>query len=213
MLDGSQCICPDSTPFTGSCACTESTIEGDCLYCGNGIIDLGETCDDGNIESQDGCSEECQTEDSFNCNVSVSPTQCATVAPFSISQIQFTTSVNGITVTLQFSTKVMIQGKHLLIFRFYGFKNPSEPFIPTHYYDLSLKCGRTRACQRSELYYQPSNQSCCLNGSIFVISRALNLHLTLLSFSHLTQIQKCLRISPKYPSFLATTTSTQSCLT
>ena len=31
-------------------------------YCGNGIIDPGETCDDGNIINGDGCSSTCQAE-------------------------------------------------------------------------------------------------------------------------------------------------------
>ena len=31
--------------------------------CGNGNVDTGETCDDGNMDGDDGCSATCQTED------------------------------------------------------------------------------------------------------------------------------------------------------
>lgn len=31
-------------------------------YCGNGVLDEGEACDDGNTENGDGCDNECQTE-------------------------------------------------------------------------------------------------------------------------------------------------------
>ncbi len=34
--------------------------------CGNGILDAGETCDDGNASSGDGCSDECQLENCGN---------------------------------------------------------------------------------------------------------------------------------------------------
>lgn len=33
-----------------------------CSVCGNGILDFGETCDDGNADSCDGCSSTCQVE-------------------------------------------------------------------------------------------------------------------------------------------------------
>ncbi|MFC1787862.1 LamG-like jellyroll fold domain-containing protein [Patescibacteria group bacterium] len=35
--------------------------------CGDGIIDVGETCDDSDTSSSDGCSASCQTESSFAC--------------------------------------------------------------------------------------------------------------------------------------------------
>jgi len=42
--------------------------------CGNGIVDLEETCDDGNRTSGDGCSRECQTEAGYIC--SGAPSHC-----------------------------------------------------------------------------------------------------------------------------------------
>ena len=38
-------------------------------YCGNGIKDPGDQCDDGNYESGDGCSSSCNHEGGFNCAV------------------------------------------------------------------------------------------------------------------------------------------------
>ena len=35
--------------------------------CGDGVLDSGETCDDGNTTSNDGCSSDCQTEMGFAC--------------------------------------------------------------------------------------------------------------------------------------------------
>lgn len=45
------------------------------VLCGNGIVDDGETCDDGNSGSGDGCSEECQVEPGWDCT----STGCAPV--------------------------------------------------------------------------------------------------------------------------------------
>ena len=42
--------------------------------CGNGQINTGETCDDGNQNGGDGCSSTCQTESGFDC--SGSPSVC-----------------------------------------------------------------------------------------------------------------------------------------
>lgn len=36
--------------------------------CGNGRLDTGEGCDDGNRNSSDGCSSTCQVEPGFVCN-------------------------------------------------------------------------------------------------------------------------------------------------
>ncbi|MFH1503504.1 MAG: hypothetical protein ABIE36_02515, partial [Candidatus Diapherotrites archaeon] len=36
--------------------------ESSCSACGNNIRDFGEQCDDGNLENEDGCSDECQFE-------------------------------------------------------------------------------------------------------------------------------------------------------
>ena len=39
------------------------------ITCGNGVIDPGEICDDGNTTTGDGCSAKCQTEIGWNCPV------------------------------------------------------------------------------------------------------------------------------------------------
>ena len=44
-----------------------ATIEPDSAVCGNGIVDPGEQCDDGNSESEDGCSANCSTETTYEC--------------------------------------------------------------------------------------------------------------------------------------------------
>jgi len=43
---------------------------GTCYQCGNGNVDPGEDCDDGNAQGGDGCSADCKTtEPSYNCPV------------------------------------------------------------------------------------------------------------------------------------------------
>ncbi|MBN3318689.1 PAPP2 protein, partial [Atractosteus spatula] len=37
-------------------------------YCGNGLVDSKEECDDGNLIDGDGCSKKCQMEPGFNCD-------------------------------------------------------------------------------------------------------------------------------------------------
>ena len=38
------------------------------LICGNGKRESSEECDDGNTESQDGCSKDCGLEEGFTCS-------------------------------------------------------------------------------------------------------------------------------------------------
>lgn len=64
--------------------CEDGTDENIPL-CGNGIIDAGENCDDGNIASLDGCSELCHFEQGFYCYVKpfhdYQQTVCSLVRP------------------------------------------------------------------------------------------------------------------------------------
>ena len=46
-----------------------------CTKCGNRAQDTGETCDDGNIVSGDGCSRSCVVEAGYTCNGEF-PTTC-----------------------------------------------------------------------------------------------------------------------------------------
>ena len=41
--------------------------------CGNGVIDAGEQCDDGNTFINDGCSNTCQVEDGWQCTAPLAP--------------------------------------------------------------------------------------------------------------------------------------------
>lgn len=47
--------------------------------CGNGVVDAGETCDDGNTADADGCSATCSTESGYIC--SGAPSMCVASAP------------------------------------------------------------------------------------------------------------------------------------
>jgi len=37
--------------------------------CGDGVRDIGEECDDGNVLSGDGCSTTCTVEDKWQCSL------------------------------------------------------------------------------------------------------------------------------------------------
>lgn len=46
--------------------------------CGNGILDLGEACDDGNLNANDGCSAQCKIERLYECRDGCSGPLCET---------------------------------------------------------------------------------------------------------------------------------------
>ncbi|MCP4424918.1 MAG: hypothetical protein GY803_10525, partial [Chloroflexi bacterium] len=53
----------DNVPTTGApSVCTPTA-----YVCGDGVLDAGETCDDGNDAPGDGCSDTCQVEDGWEC--------------------------------------------------------------------------------------------------------------------------------------------------
>src|ERR1041385_5811703 len=60
--DGAACTYVDRTQTTISGTC----FGGECLPagCGNGRVDIGEICDDGNNVAGDGCSPDCQSNES-----------------------------------------------------------------------------------------------------------------------------------------------------
>ncbi|MEZ4436265.1 MAG: hypothetical protein R3F65_28030, partial [bacterium] len=67
--------CPEGTAFDtcggGEPVCTRFERLDRCalgaIFCGNGAVDEGEACDDGNDASGDGCSAECVVEPAFIC--------------------------------------------------------------------------------------------------------------------------------------------------
>ena len=46
--------------------------------CGDGTIDAGEECDDGDVQNSDGCDSSCNVETGFTCT-SANPSVCSTV--------------------------------------------------------------------------------------------------------------------------------------
>ena len=69
------------------CAGIQVCVNGACgsppVVCGNGIIQSGETCDDGNLSNGDGCSSTCQVEPGFSCtgNPSVCTSTSSCMSP------------------------------------------------------------------------------------------------------------------------------------
>ena len=57
----------------GACKLVETPPGPEDEKCGNGVMDEGEQCDDGNNLSGDGCSSECQTESGYECEVAGQP--------------------------------------------------------------------------------------------------------------------------------------------
>jgi fibro-slime domain-containing protein len=56
-------------PDAGGSGGTDSTPVGGGSLCGNGTLDDGEQCDDGNAHPGDGCSGTCQLEPNFSCPI------------------------------------------------------------------------------------------------------------------------------------------------
>lgn len=71
-LAGQNCLSLDPRFISGQLSCTDECsfdLSG-CIEpapCGDGLIEPGEQCDDGNFISGDGCSQECQVEPGFDC--------------------------------------------------------------------------------------------------------------------------------------------------
>lgn len=65
------------TVATAFVACGDDTTPES--SCGDGVLDSGEFCDDGDSENGDGCSSSCSTETGWVCVAGVEPSVCATV--------------------------------------------------------------------------------------------------------------------------------------
>ena len=70
-LNGQRCEDLATDYVGGQLRCS-----GDCTFdtsacirrgCGNGVIDAGESCDDGNLDTGDGCGADCQVESGWRC--------------------------------------------------------------------------------------------------------------------------------------------------
>ncbi len=63
----SNADCESITLGVGSCDLATGFCQCPASFCGNGIVESGETCDDGNPDNSDGCSSTCTVEDGWNC--------------------------------------------------------------------------------------------------------------------------------------------------
>ncbi len=63
--------------WSGSPAPTGYEIHFDFSLCGDGVIENGEICDDGNLVADDGCSVTCEQDFGFNCDNSSGTTVCS----------------------------------------------------------------------------------------------------------------------------------------
>jgi fibro-slime domain-containing protein len=74
--DGCSAACVIEAAASGTWVCTAGQL---CVWvataslCGNGAVESGEQCDDGNTNSNDGCSSLCQREDHWTCPVPNQP--------------------------------------------------------------------------------------------------------------------------------------------
>ncbi|RZD30858.1 hypothetical protein CXT76_01495, partial [Candidatus Parvarchaeota archaeon] len=71
---GTSTSCSYSRKYERQCACNEEQVSS----CGNGFIQSGETCDDGNVVAGDGCSATCQIE--CGDGIAQAGEQCDTLA-------------------------------------------------------------------------------------------------------------------------------------
>mgnify|MGYP000887736064 CR=1 FL=1 len=98
VLEGSKCVCKVNyhEDANGNCIAVSSTCTTGFTYngtacheiCGDGVLfDLD--CDDGNLESGDGCSAECAIETNFTCQggSSSTPSKCSYNRPLEISLV------------------------------------------------------------------------------------------------------------------------------
>lgn len=86
VCPGGSCTCDVGKYllYTGECVSncpagfTASDVTNTCSACGNGVIDLGENCDDGNFRSGDGCNILCIVETGYVCNTPGQACTCKT---------------------------------------------------------------------------------------------------------------------------------------
>lgn len=69
--------CGTADSLNSSSAYERLVFETDTLSCGNGALEVGEECDDGNLISGDGCADSCEIEPCYGC--SGEPSTCFTL--------------------------------------------------------------------------------------------------------------------------------------
>ncbi|MEO1273084.1 MAG: DUF4215 domain-containing protein, partial [Myxococcota bacterium] len=79
-----SCAAGECNPTTGACASAAA--------CGNGVLDPGEGCDDGNLVAQDGCNAECLREAGASCDEA---SDCATGSCDTVAQTCLTVGTCG----------------------------------------------------------------------------------------------------------------------
>ena len=57
------------------------------MACGNGVIEQGEACDDGNKNANDGCSSTCQIERLWTCNGTVGELSSCRIKPIDFDSL------------------------------------------------------------------------------------------------------------------------------
>jgi cysteine-rich repeat protein len=81
---GNPCVTNEDCESGACSACSGGTCNGvgACqALCGDGFVEAGETCDDGNTTNGDGCSSTCHIESGSVC--SGMPSECGTPTPTS----------------------------------------------------------------------------------------------------------------------------------
>ena len=79
--DGTPDVDPNETDPQSFGGLTTPTL------CGNGFMDAGETCDDGNVSDNDGCSAACELESGYVCVSGPSAGPCTTAGPDTVTGV------------------------------------------------------------------------------------------------------------------------------
>lgn len=81
--DDEQCETSTHCPLAGS-TCTSCMCVSPSPFCGNKMLEVGETCDDGNTNNDDGCLNNCQLPSSGQCQ-SLSVNYTSSNVPFTLA--------------------------------------------------------------------------------------------------------------------------------
>jgi cysteine-rich repeat protein len=94
-LNGGHCIdLPGS--FECNCSLGYSGVLCEIMACGNGVVEEGEECDDGNKNVWDGCSDTCQVERFWNCSNKVGKLSSCHIKPIDLDKLNPNTTHRNI---------------------------------------------------------------------------------------------------------------------